>query len=214
MTQSSVSILDAVLSDLIASCGAANSDEIGAARNDFDTRRGKVFEDEELWERWTRSFLEWYVLERPTGPNNVPPVAIAMQNETDPERTAHLQAWLTSHRSVFEVLELGEGRAELLDIVGGARFSVSEKRVLHGVLAKDIVEARLVGVAGEVHFGRTFCFHPRGIEGSIRRIATGLQNKGTPTAAILDQLANLRVRCTRYKHLKPARIYKEYADKC
>ncbi len=213
MTPSSVSILDSVLTDLIEHCGASGSHEIRTAREDFDKRRGKVFEDEQLWERWSKAFLEWYVLERPSTHDQCLPVVLALKKQTDSVRVEALKAWFASHRSLFEILSLKEGRAELLDILGGAHFSVSEKRVLHGVRPKDILEARLVGFADEIHFGRTFCFHPRDCQHEILHIANTQKQKGVAHSAILDQLASLRVRCVRYKHLKPQRIYKEYADR-
>ena len=45
-----------------------------AARREYEERRGKVHQDDELWEPWSAAFVEWLVVERdPKAP--LPPAA-------------------------------------------------------------------------------------------------------------------------------------------
>lgn len=185
----------------------AFSDEALAARAEYDERRGRVFEDEELWEPRIAAFQEWYLLERVPGGRDLPLAAEALAEETAPERASVLRALLTSHRSVFEVAALAVGSVKLVDLIGGARFAVSEPRAMHGVRVGDVVETRLVGLAGEVLFARTFVFHPAGTELAIEQHIDRMVAERVDRRDIVDYLASLRVKCERYKHLPAERVY-------
>lgn len=174
------------------------------ARGAFEERRGRIFEDEPLWEEWTLAFLEWFAIDRPwdDGPS---PVARAHAEAGDPRERAALAAWLTSQRVLGQVRALDRGRVELVDLFGGATFAVLEERAMHGVAVGDLVEARVVGFEGAVRFGRTFVYHPRGARGAI---AAHVRDADPASrGALLDELAALRVKVERYRHVDPARVY-------
>jgi hypothetical protein len=201
-TEARAGILGEVLDALVAACAAPElADELVAARARWEERRGRVHEDEELWEAWSQAFLDWYVIERPSP--DVPPVVAALRRTGDPVQAAALRALVTSQRSVFEVTAMRPGAVELTDLIGGGQFLVHEKRALHGVSPGDIAELRLVGFGGEVLFGRTFIYHPPGTRDAIVGLARKIADRGE----CLDTLASLRVRCERYKHVSPVRVY-------
>jgi hypothetical protein len=188
--------------------GHEHDGALKAARAEFEARRGRIFEDEPLWEEWTQAFLEWFAVERPWdgGPS---PAARAMAGSSERDRAA-LGAWLSSQRALAEVRGLSAGRVELVDLLGGASFAVSEDRALHGVRAGDLVEVRLVGFEGAVRFGRTFVYHPRGARDAVAahvRAAGVAAMAGAERRAVLDGLAALRVKVERYRHVDPARVY-------
>jgi hypothetical protein len=195
-----------VLDDLIARFGA-DDDHAARARAIYDERRGRIFEDEELWDSWSQSFLEWYVLEWRQGDEGETLAAQALARETDPARAAVIDALMRSHRSLFEVVALREGQVALVDLLGGAAFDVAEDRTLHGVHVGDVLEARLIGLDGAVRFGRTFCFHPTGTRRAIGDIVARLRAAGRARLDIVDDIAALRVRCERYQHVPPVRVY-------
>jgi hypothetical protein len=209
---SAAGLLDELLDELIGHCAEpAGVDDVSAARKAFDERRGRVFEDEELWERWTQAFLEWYVLER-VGPNaDAPPVVVALRREQDPKRRTALRALVTSQRSLFEVRALRPGGVELHDLLGGGEFGVDEQRALHGVAVGDVAELRLVGLGGQVLFGRTFCFHPSGTRVAIGVHARRILEAGGDRREVMDHCASLRVRCERYRHVSAVRVYQAAA---
>ena len=68
---------------------------------------------------------------------------------------------------------MGAGVVGLVDLLGGAQFQVDERRVLHGVEVGDLVEMRLVGLADQVVFARTFIFHPTAARSDFRLTAAG-----------------------------------------
>jgi hypothetical protein len=206
-TTDTAALLDRVTEELYAR-HTADAEAAGVARREYEERRGKVHQDDELWEAWSAAFVEWYVVER-VAPGTALPPAVQTYHELDPAdpRAPVVKALVTSHRSLFEVRSMARGRVELLDLLGGAELAVDEQRALHGVEVGDVAELRLIGVAGEVRFGRTFVYHPRSARGAIVDRARALLAKGGTRRDVIDQIAQLRVQVTRYRHMPAARVY-------
>ncbi|MEO6771608.1 MAG: hypothetical protein ABI467_01115 [Kofleriaceae bacterium] len=208
MSGSIAADLDAVIEELYAR-HTADADAAAAARADYEVRRGKVHQDDELWEAWSAAFVEWFVVERVAPDQHVPPAARSYQElagASDP-RAAIVGALVTSHRSLFEIRAMPRGRIELLDLLGGAELHVDEQRQLHGVEVGDVAELRLIGVGGEVRFGRTFIYHPKSARAAIVERARAMLANGASRRDVIDQIAQLRVQVTRYRHMPAARVY-------
>jgi hypothetical protein len=201
-------LLDAV-AELLYARHTADAEAASAARREYEERRGRVHQDDELWEPWSAAFVEWYVVER-VGGGETRPAAAATYRELaaagDPRADA-VAALVTSHRSLFEIRAMARGRIELLDLLGGAAFNVDEQRALHGVEVGDIAELRLIGLAGEVQFGRTFIYHPKAARAAIVERAHAMLATGSTRRDIIDHVAQLRVHVTRYRHMPVARVY-------
>jgi hypothetical protein len=201
-------LLDAV-AELLYARHTADPEAASAARREYEERRGKVHQDDELWEPWSAAFVEWYVVERVANGQARPPAAQTYHELAaagDPRADA-VAALVTSHRSLFEVRAMARGRIELLDLLGGAAFNVDEQRALHGVEVGDVAELRLVGIAGEVQFGRTFIYHPKAARAAIVERAHAMLATGSTRRDIIDHVAQLRVHVTRYRHMPVARVY-------
>jgi hypothetical protein len=198
-------LLEQVIEELYAR-HTVDTEAAGLARREYEERRGKVHQDDELWEPWSAAFVEWFVVER--AERGVPAAALTYRElaETDPRREV-VRALVTSQRSLFEIVAIARGRIELLDLLGGAEIHVVEQRALHGVEAGDVAELRLVGVGGEVRFGRTFIYHPKAARSAIVERARAMLAKGSSRRDVIDQIAQLRVQVTRYRHMAPARVY-------
>ena len=201
-------LLDEVIETLYAR-HTADPDAASVARREYEERRGKVHQEDELWEPWSAAFVEWYVVERVAPGETQPPAARTARELAaagDP-RAEVARALVTSQRSLFEIRALTRGRIELLDLLGGAMFHVDEQRALHGVEVGDVAELRLVGIAGEVLFGRTFIYHPKVARAAIVERARALLAKGESRRDVIDHIAQLRVQVTRYRHMPAARVY-------
>lgn len=219
-------LLEEVTEELYAR-HTADPAEAAAARAEYEERRGKVHQDDPLWEAWSAAFVEWFVVER-IAPGQAAPAAAATYHAYaaagDP-RAPVVRALLGSHRSLFEVRGSSKGTVELLDLLGGAELAVIERRALHGVEVGDVAELRLVGVpgyaafaegsgthpstpgAGVVRFGRTFIYHPKVARDAIVDRARAMRAQGQGRLAIVDAIAQLRLQVTRYRHMSPARVY-------
>jgi hypothetical protein len=187
-------------------------EEIAAAREDYFNRAGKVFEDDaELFEGRMASFVEWYVLERPLL-GGAPPVLRALERangagEAEVTRRA-LSALATSHRSLFDLAQVAGDTVELEDLLGGARFKVTERRSTIGFEIGDLIEARLCWEGQRIVFTKTFLFHPRDArEAALTAIDAALA-KGTPRAEIIFQLSRRHVLWHRHGHVNAERVYK------
>ncbi|MEZ4404324.1 MAG: hypothetical protein R3B06_30165 [Kofleriaceae bacterium] len=196
--------------DRLVAAGTRDQAAVLAARQRYEERRGKVFEDEPLWETWSSSFVEWFVLESVPVGRSAPAAADALaaaRAAGDDAAAALISAWLTSHRSLWSVERLGDGWVELLDLLGGAHVRVTEPRQLHGVAIGEVAEVRVIGHADRVWFGRAFVFHPRGTRDALLEQARQITAAGGDRRAILDTAAALRVRLLRYRHVAPAKLY-------
>jgi hypothetical protein len=205
---SAAALLDDVIETLYAR-HTADPEAASTARREYEDRRGKVHQDDELWEPWSAAFVEWYVVER-VAPGERHPAAVATYRELaaagDPRSDAAL-ALVTSQRSLFEIRAMAPGKIELLDLLGGAMFHVDEQRALHGVEVGDVAELRLVGIAGEIQFGRTFIYHPKAARDAIVERAQAMLASGSTRRDIIDHIAQRRVQVTRYRHMAAARVY-------
>jgi hypothetical protein len=201
-------LLDEVIETLYAR-HTTDPDAASAARREYEDRRGRVHQEDELWEPWSAAFVEWYVVER-VAPGASHPPAVQSYRELaaagDP-RAAVVRALVTSQRSLFEICAIARGRIELCDLLGGAVFHVDEQRALHGVEVGDVAELRLVGIAGEIQFGRTFIYHPKAARAAIALRARAMLAEGSSRRDVIDHVAQLRVQVTRYRHMPVARVY-------
>jgi len=201
-------LLDEVIETLYAR-HTTDPEAASIARREYEDRRGKVHQDDELWEPWSAAFVEWYVVERvPPGERHPPAVATYRELAAagDP-RAAVARALVTSQRSLFEIRAMARGQVELLDLLGGAVFHVDEQRALHGVEVGHVAELRLVGIAGEIQFGRTFIYHAKAARAAIVERARAMLAGGSSRRDVIDHIAQLRVQVTRYRHMPVARVY-------
>ncbi|MCX5740863.1 MAG: hypothetical protein NT062_00015, partial [Proteobacteria bacterium] len=216
-------LLDRVIEDLYAR-HTTDAGVAQAARREYEDRRGKVHQDDPLWEAWSSAFIEWFVVERVeqgAGHHDdelLPPAArtyreLVAAGRGDELETRMIRALVTSQRSLFEVRAVGRGHLEVLDLLGGAEVEVAEARTLHGVEVGDVAELRLIGAPGsdgeqaEVRFGRTFIYHPKAARGAIVARARHMLEAGATRRDVIDQIAQLRIQITRYRHVPAARVY-------
>jgi hypothetical protein len=205
---STSAILGRVAESLVLRFGDHEFDEeVSSARDHYCERRGRVFEDDDDWERFTRGFLEWYVVERPWRDTGLSPAALVAAETEEGEDRSALEALANSQRSLVEICDLRKSGLEVIDLVGGARFEVSEERRLTGMQTGDVVELRLFGYQERVSLGQTFWFHPDGTGPAIRDKVRSMREEGARRGDIIDHIALLRSRSRSYQHVSPVRIY-------
>jgi len=189
-----------------------NKVEAIRAREDYFERAGKVFDDDgDLFEGRMASFLEWYIIERPFRDGPSPAVRVAGGTGvafTQDERSVAVRL-ATSHRSLFEIVTVAGNQVEVDDLLGGARFLVTERRSTAGFEPGALFEGRLVWDGETVVFGKTFLFHPSEAHEHILDLAERASTSESPTAApdLLFHLSRLYVRWHRFNHLSAAKIY-------
>jgi hypothetical protein len=206
-------LIHSLIDELAASYAvAAHHGEVAAARDEYFTRSGKVFEDDaEVYESRTLAFLEWYVIERPLAAGQPPIIAAlsdARAQSMPVERAEALASIASSHRSLFDIAHVDAKGVELEDVLGGARFRVVERRSTIGFEVGAIVEARVVWDGEQAVFAKTFLFHPRDARTEILDMVDNALASGTERDEIMFRLAQLCLRWHRHGHSNAARIYK------
>jgi len=206
-------LIHALLDQLASEFAAAPfREQIAAAREEYFARAGKVFEDDaEVYEARMVAFLEWYVVERPL-PEGRPPVLVALErtpaDAANADRRMALARIATSHRSLFDIAEVKGNRVELEDVLGGARFSVIERRSTIGFEVGAILEARVVWDGSDPLFAKTFLFHPRDARTEVLNLVDDSLMAGAGRDEIMGKLSQLYLRWHRHGHLNAGRIYK------
>lgn len=207
-----VSRLHTTLDDLIARHTEGDyRTQVMHAKEAYFELSGKVFDDDgDIFESRLASFLEWYALERPLdGGEDSPALHWLRQLNPSSDTARALAALLTSHHSLFDVSAVSEHTVELEDLLGGARFSVTERRSTVGFEIGQIVEARILWDGQSVVFGKTFLFHPREARQEVLDHVDAALVAGVAPREILFQLARLHLRWYRSRHISAIRIYGE-----
>jgi hypothetical protein len=183
------------------------------AREEYFERAGKVFDDDaELFDGRMASFLEWYVLERPSPTlGGATPIAHALADAgagfTPVERRALAQL-ASSHHSLFELYGVANRVLDVEDVIGGARFQVVERRKTLGFSPGDLFEARVVWDGDTPVFGRTFLFHPPDAREVVLDWVEGAVERGVAREEILFHLSRSHIRWHRLGHTGAAKIYR------
>jgi hypothetical protein len=94
------------------------------------------------------------------------------------------------------------------DVIGGARFAVTERRSTVGFETGDVFEARIIWDGKGVIFGRTFLFHPPDAREVALNWVEGALQRGVGRDEILFHLSRHNIRWHRYGHTGAAKIYK------
>jgi hypothetical protein len=163
------------------------------------------------------AFLEWYLIERPSGKlgqgtsGGQTPIAHAIETgaalpAAERRMLAHLAS---SHRSLFQLADAADRVLEVEDVIGGARFSVLERRNTVGIAPGDVFEARLLWDGDSVIFGRTFLFHPPDARDVILDWVERAVESGTARDEILFHLSRDYVRWHRLGHVGAAKVYRD-----
>ncbi len=184
------------------------------AREEYFERAGKVFDDDaELFDGRMASFLEWYVLERPSATlGGVLPVVHALGDARggwSARERRGLAQLASSHHSLFELYGVANRILDVEDVVGGARFQVIERRKTLGFSPGDLFEARVVWDGDAPVFGRTFLFHPPDAREVVLDWVEGAVERGVARDEILFHLSRNHIRWHRLGHTGAAKIYRD-----
>jgi hypothetical protein len=179
------------------------------ARGEYDALRGRVFEDDAIFESHLRSFLEWYVLERPLAEGETPVVLALRDETTSPAERPALRSLALSHRSLFEVVDVFQSELLLADLILGGLWRIDQEDRLDGIDPGDLFEARLLPWEGRVRFGPAFCFHPRSARESIHAILRRTEEAGQLGPGLVFALATMRLKHDRFRNIAVEHIYNE-----
>ena len=201
-------LLDAVLARFAA---GRWQEEVVRAHEEWLDRAGRVYDDERSYEHRVDTFHEWYALQRPLAGGEVPAARYLAEEggRLPPEDAAVLRALCRSQWGLWQVIEVDGPAIALFDLLQGARFDVALERELPGLETGDLFEARIIGVGAQLYFTRAFLFHPREATASIEAFLEAARRRGEGREAILFRLAQVRLRCDRYRNLAADKVYEQ-----
>ncbi|MCA9672373.1 MAG: hypothetical protein KC503_42555 [Myxococcales bacterium] len=186
----------------------ARASEIAAARGEFDERRGRVFDDDELFTLHMSLFLEWYCLERSLSGSGRTPVLDRLASGADLDAESHARhlRLACSQRGLFEVTRSDAERETVVvhDLVRGAMFRLEG---VVGVEAGEVFEGRVMPDAGRVILGPVVLFHPREARERIAALVTAAPPAQRESLEIVDRIAEMRLRYGRFRNIAVHHIY-------
>ncbi|MBK9070093.1 MAG: hypothetical protein IPL79_03675 [Myxococcales bacterium] len=172
-----------------------------ARRANFESARGKVFQEETLWETWCQLYVEWCAIDA----QDLNARQACLDAAPSDLRSA-VAAWLASQRTLCEFSRL-QPSVRVVDVLRGATFEATTAIALAGVQPGDLAEVRLVGFGGRVWLGPTMLFHARAARTAIARQCQDATAAGAPPERIMDALAQLLAKVGRYSHMPAHKIY-------
>ena len=203
----------AVIDDVASRYAAEPWDrEIARAREVFDGIRGQVYDDEAVFDDHMTAFLDWYTVERALPCGQAPVVAdlaaaLEEGRALSVEQRAIRRALGLSHRTLLQLHELSSGGMRLLDLIEGGLWRVERDAPRDGLRRGEIFEGRLVPWEGGVVLGPVCWWHPSEAAPQIRIIVREAARRGLQTSGLVDRLAQMRLRHTRFRNIDIARIY-------
>jgi hypothetical protein len=184
--------------------------ELSAARADYFSRAGEVFEEDRSFEPRLQAFLDWFIFDRRREGDADPPsrVFAADRRLSRDEAQAFRLLSRTIH-SVFVLESANEAWAGVKDLLTDARHSVSLSEPLVGMAPGDVFEARLVPFEGQLRFSSAFLFHPRTIRRELLR-EVERQRRGNEWLGVQElvwTLARMASRAEHYRNVPSAALY-------
>lgn len=185
-------------------------DDVIAARAQFSSLAGEVFDEDRQLELRLASFLEFYVCDRVAPWAGSTPARaryLELLRSGPPEDAATARAFTETWHGLFQVQSLAAGDLELLSLASRTRVSVAERRTLHGLSIGDVLEARLVPFDGALAFSGAWVWHPHEAAPLIVAEAERRRRAGLDERELLFDCARRSLKADRYRQIAISRIY-------
>lgn len=200
------------LEELIAwATPESTKEDLLAARAHWFSRNGEVFEEDRQIELRMTAFLEHYVCDRVAPHFGKTPARARYEQslrEETPERAAAFRAFTETVHGLFEVKRISSGQVRLRGLFSEITNDVSERRHIVGLQVGDVLEARLIPFAGQLHFSNSYVFHPHEVAGLIRAEVRRVIEAGNPDEnALVEECARRSLKVERYRQIAVEKIF-------
>jgi hypothetical protein len=185
--------------------------EFEKAREEFFRRSGKVFEDDPYYESRMTALIEWYLFDRTLVDVGVPPIRLYYnihREKISEEEGKVFSAMMSTTHSLFEVVGHTPELLRAKDLFTDRNVSVESNRILATVAKGDYVGTRLIPLHTCAIFSEGIWIYPRESYKFIEReVAKAKGEKPEMKEELLFQLAYMRIKQDRYKHIPLDQIY-------
>jgi hypothetical protein len=202
-------VLDAALEGLVAHLTSADGGaDLERARAAFRARTGPVEPGEPLYESLIQLFFDHYLCEWRSEDGTRPPErSLASGAGSEREREV-ARACLTSARSLYRVLEVGEA-VRLADALGGGRFRVALRGAAARLNPGDVFDGRLLCVSNEILLAPGLVFHPPPTHEPLEALLSRVDlDAAGGRREVLDGLLRMRMRLDRFTSIRARHIYR------
>lgn len=188
------------------------SRELLKAREDYFEQLRVVSEEQDKYTERLRSFLDWYLFDRPLSKEGIPPVDMFYDkfNRTfNKEDEVIYDGLRNTFISLFIVKKSDDEGVWVKDLITKRKYFV-EDEVPKGFFKDEIFQVRLIPFKGGFQFGDSFTFHPLAANKIILKRVKKLDRKSAEMVrAFLDDLVACRLNAEKYRHIDAVRFYSE-----
>jgi hypothetical protein len=188
-----------------------------AARSAYFERFGEPHEEDRSYESRMNALLDFYLYDfRVDGVDTTLEAFLRAGSGLTTDALARFRELTGNVHSLFEVRRMKPGEVRLRDVLTGQDHDVAERRAMVGVQKGDLLETRLVPVAGRLHFSGAFLYHPpearKAILAEAKRLRKEAGRRGRPDAqAFLARLSRMAFKLERYRNVRVESIY-DFSD--
>jgi hypothetical protein len=193
---------------IIAWAAAADAAGLASARAAFEAITSPIDPQAADYEGRISHFFEAYV--SCPNMNGRPPIA-GFAESAGPfsaEERRQLEGFLSSHRTLIDVIEIDgeEGRVHdrLLDGRYRVRLSEADRKLYVG----DKFDGRLVPLGEQIVLSPGRVYHPREAHASLDRLLTEASNAVRKDPATLDALLRMRARFLSFESIRAEHVYR------
>jgi hypothetical protein len=185
------------------------SEQLILAKEEFYTKMGKIFPEDDFFNRRISYFVDYFLFERPLRSkckhNRMTPFNAFKESEGSPtiQRASH---------SIYQVLKVCQKFLHIEDFISGERFKIepSDHTSFEGIVKKDLFQGFIYDVDNQTVLSRGLVFHPPQVHGLIKKHLKMLRkNDLFNREQILSFLARTHLRHIRHSHVSAKLFYEK-----
>ena len=187
------------------------SKELAAAKEEFQTFAGPIFESDRNFDARINAFHNWYILDRPLKANNKTPLAYFLEfnaNTLNDEEWSRYEELVHHVHSLFELMKIGPKGTVLLDVMTGKKITLDGTQQTQHLDKGALFNTRLFRHQDQWFFSNYLILHPGGVGKDIMREAKRRKKTKAPITPFLYQLMLFQGRWEQYKQMDLHAIYR------
>jgi hypothetical protein len=138
------------------------SENLLAARQEYNKYIGDIFDDDKSYENRMSLFLEWYIFDHidPTSDKTVLELIIKNDKKIPSDILKSISSFVSNIHALFIVKKLKKKSVRVLNLFNNEQYDVVEPLEKFNFCKNCIFEGRLLSYKNSYYFTGMFCFHP------------------------------------------------------
>lgn len=186
-------------------------DDLLLAQQEFFGNAGTLDNSKPNYSLRMSQFYDWYFLTRKLqGYQQTPLEVVQMQRRSrlDEVDLSALEVLKLHKHSLYEFLKIKNNIMIVKNILTNEKIQIHVDNFVFSFDEKELFEARVVEIEGQLRFLKGFCFHPESAQKYIlEQIKTFQKNPDLNFEEFLLRLNKMRYKYEQYKHVRPEMIY-------